>query len=241
MHFLKALINLPTLLSIFAVLGAVLWYKNRKGGKFIFVAALIKLWVFSTPLGAYILVQPIVYNLKRVSVKEVPIGTNVMVLGGGCHKGGDSPSEHLSDPSLRRVLEGYRVWKQIPGSTLLFSGTDWKSDCNIAALSIETVKLWGADTSRLKQINPVLNTREEAALYAKRYGNEKALVLVSSAIHMPRACRNFTRLGIKIIPALTDFPLDGYEFDVFDIFPSPKYLEISASAWIEWIARIAGK
>ena len=241
MHFLKALLNLPTLLVLFAVLGAVLWYKNRKGGKLIFVAALLKLWVFSTPLGAYILVQPLIYNLNKVAIKEIPPGTNVMVLGGGCHKGGDSPSEHLSNPSLRRVLEGYRIWQQIPASILLFSGTDWKSDCNIAALSIETVKQWGADTSRLKQINPVLNTREEAALYAKRYGNEKALVLVSSALHIPRASRNFNSFGIKIIQAPTDFPLEGYEFDVFDFFPSPKYLEISASAWMEWLARIAGK
>ncbi len=240
-HIIKALIYLPTLLTLLAILGAILWYKRKKRGKPIFIAAIIILWFFSTPFGAYIIVQPLIYKLEKIEMKQIPTGTNILVLGGGCQQGGNATADHLSNPTLRRLLEGYRIWKQLPSSNLVLSGTDWYSECNIASLSSNLIYEWNRDTTGVIQLNPALNTNEEANLYYKRFGSNKPIVLVSSAMHLPRAMREFNKLGIKVFPAPTDFPIQDYQFHIFDIFPSPKYLEASSSGWMEWMARIAGK
>ena len=195
----------------------------------------------STPFGAYIMITPVIHGLKSIQMKEIPAGANIMVLGGGCHENGNSAAEHLSTPSLKRLLEAYRIWKLIPESNLILSGTDWHSQCNIAALSADLIYLWKKDTSNVIQLNPVMNTREEAAMYLKRFGNQKPLVLVSSALHIPRAIRNFKAVGINVLAAPTDFPMQDYHFSFYDFFPSPEYFQDSSSAWMEWVAWIAGK
>ena len=163
-------------------------------------------------------------------------------MGGGCRKCDDQPkAEQLSNPSLRRLIEGQRIWKIHPESSLILSGIDWSRNCNIANIETKLAKEWGTDSTKIFELNPALNTRQEAALYHEKYGKEKLLVLVTSAIHTPRAKRNFEKLGIKVLVAPTDFP-NYFGSSIWSlILPEVGNIEKSSAAWIEWMALISGK
>lgn len=89
----------------------------------------------------------------------------------------------------------------------------------------------------------------ENALYVQKYVGTKPFVLVTSATHMPRAMANFRGLGMKPIPASTDYrtirgnPLDlKPQSDSFNSwlrnwvaeFPSVQDLEDFTEGVHEW-------
>lgn len=240
----KLLIGLPSLLSILAIAAAYFYFSKKRKIAYILLAIfMVFTWLISTPIGVYMLVKPLIQNLGTIDSKELlNKDYNILVLGGGCRNcTKQAKAEQLSNPSLRRLIEGVRLWKLHPESQLIVSGIDWSRNCNIAEIESNLAQEWGTDTSKILELNPVLNTRQEATLYLEKYGKAKLLVLVTSAIHTPRAKRNFEKLGIKVLVAPTDFPLYfGSSIWLF-ILPEVGNIEKSSAAWIEWMALISGK
>jgi len=75
----------------------------------------------------------------------------------------------------------------------------------------------------------------------------KRILLVTSAIHMPRALATFRTLGITAIPSPTDYlEVDRKNFEIKDFLPNidalgdtslavREYLGIMAYRWRGWI------
>ncbi|NJL00655.1 MAG: YdcF family protein [Spirulinaceae cyanobacterium RM2_2_10] len=93
-----------------------------------------------------------------------------------------------------------------------------------------------------------LNTRENA-VNVKRLLDQRGLkrvLLVTSAMHMPRALRIFQRLGIKAIPAPTDFLTtadtetddDSIQAILLALLPDASRLATTTSALKEYIGMI---
>ncbi len=61
------------------------------------------------------------------------------------------------------------------------------------------------------------------------------MILVTSALHMPRARRAFERAGIAVIPAPTDFEVAPGPFDPLDLLPNAGALDGSGRAMKEWV------
>ena len=83
------------------------------------------------------------------------------------------------------------------------------------------------------------NTRENA-LNVKDLLKERhlgsSIILVTSALHMPRAIRIFTRVGLKVTPAPADYrvaPTQGSAW--FRLIPSAEALAGSTSAIKEYM------
>jgi uncharacterized SAM-binding protein YcdF (DUF218 family) len=63
----------------------------------------------------------------------------------------------------------------------------------------------GVDSTDIVMSPLPANTREEAAEYVKKFGKKNSLIVVTDAIHMPRAVILFEKAGVKVIPAPTNF------------------------------------
>jgi uncharacterized SAM-binding protein YcdF (DUF218 family) len=171
---------------------------------------------------------PAVLHPEKISWGGHPVEASprwIVVLGGS-HLSDPRlpPNSQISGAALGRVVEGVRLYKAIPGSKLLLSGGIVFDPVPEAQVMARIAVLLGAKPQDIVLEPDSRDTAEEAAIIAKMIGREK-FILVTSAIHMPRAMALFKKCGMRPIPAPTDY-LDrqpqGFSPGAF--FPRATYL-----------------
>jgi uncharacterized SAM-binding protein YcdF (DUF218 family) len=132
-------------------------------------------------------------------------------------KGKDSGSERLRDEEIEtRSDEPERSGarrSQIPrsgtgsatGGKLIVSGYAGRLSVSQAEVLYKTAIMLGIDSTDIILSPLPANTKEEAEQYIKMCGPEKELIVVTSAVHMPRAVKLFKKVGVKVIPAPTNY------------------------------------
>ncbi len=191
---------------------------NKKAtARFLLITALLFLWITSTPIFS----RPVVYWLEKQnnplieipdSLKHQPV--NILVLGGGHTNNRAIPyTAQLNYLSLGRLVEGLRLYQQLPESRLILSGYSGKEPLSHAKTLLEAAQELVKGTLNFDTLPEPHNTHAEAFYYSKRYSNCTPLILVTDAIHMPRALRYFYQYGIHPIPAPVNFILKSDKFD----------------------------
>ena len=71
----------------------------------------------------------------------------------------------------------------------------------------------------------------------KRFpGNrEHRFILISSAVHLPRAMRVMRRAGLSPLPAPCDFPAASFSYGYFSLVPRADNFVLSTAAVHEWL------
>jgi len=143
------------------------------------------------------------YEVLQVQdIEQTGKAIHLLVLGGGHTNDLRLPATNqLSLTALGRLAEGIRLQRQLPGSLLITSGWSSSGRTPQAEVLARTALLLGMDSAAIRmQANPG-NTRMEAAEYKRMFGDTAQLVLVTSAIHMPRAMYLFRREGLEPLAA----------------------------------------
>ena len=127
----------------------------------------------------------------------------IVVLGGG-HRAQNNfpPSSQTSNESLYRLVEGIRLHRQIPGSRLVIAGGALFDSVSSARVGADLALALGVEPGAIAMEERPRDTEEEALRIRKTVGDAPFL-LVTSAIHMPRAMFYFERMGMHPIPAPT--------------------------------------
>jgi len=155
---------------------------------------------------------------------QYPVADAIVVLGGvveGARKNWrDAP--HLL-AGADRVWFGAQLYRAGRAPVLIFSGgnSDWSNADEAEADAMQKfANDLGVPASAVLMENRSRNTQENAQ-YTQQLMAEhhfKTILLVTSAVHMPRALAIFQGQGIAVTPAVTDF----------DAIPS-------RSAWLDWM------
>jgi uncharacterized SAM-binding protein YcdF (DUF218 family) len=178
----------------------LLWILFRTRGKILaarLVGGLFLGWmglIFLTPLPAYL--------VGRMERQYMPLdgGTldpgqtyDVLVLGSGKVSDPALPAtSQLGEVVLMRLVEGIRVYRQLPASRLVTSASAVNSATPQARTVADAAVSLGVSPSDTIQLTLPWTTRTEAFAYKTRLGaDQKPLILVTSALHMPRAVRWF--------------------------------------------------
>lgn len=142
--------------------------------------------------------------LHPETVRQGNKAVHLLVLGGG-HTNDERlpPNNRLTLTALGRLAEGIRLQRQIPGSLLITSGWSSSGKTTQAEMLARTALLLGMDSSVLRMQTKPQNTMEEAAEYKRLFGDSAVLVIVTSAVHMPRAMYLFRREGLAPLAAPT--------------------------------------
>src|SRR5699024_358196 len=74
-----------------------------------------------------------------------------------------------------------------------------------AQVSKEAAMSLGVDENNIKILPTPTTTLEEALAFKQHFGTDKHVIIVTSALHMPRATEIFTDVGLNVIPAPTAF------------------------------------
>jgi uncharacterized SAM-binding protein YcdF (DUF218 family) len=163
--------------------------------------------------GNRIVTSFIIHSLEKQypPLKTIPSADVIVVLGGG--------TRHQSPPRLEpeineagdRVLYAARLYHAGVAPIILVSGghADWTGPAIGAETEsmVDLLKLAGVPESAILSESISSNTYENgvqtvAILHKLHY---KKVILVTSAIHMPRAVGVFQKYDLELIPAPTDF------------------------------------
>lgn len=165
-------------------------------------------WLFLisiSPLSTWLTLQRESRFPILLQVPDSISAPHILVLGGG-HSISPTlpPNNQLSEPALARLCEGIRLYRQRPGSKLVCSGHSASGRTPQAEMLAQTAVVLGVSPQDTLLSPTPAHTEAEAYAYAARFGNRHPLILVTDAIHIPRALFWFRQAGLSPIPAPTN-------------------------------------
>ena len=249
--FLRAIISqlilpLPLFWIFIGLTGLSLFWKKKRVAACLASVSLLWLLAVSTPFLPDLLVAHLeqrypVWSPAALRGSDGP--TQVLLLGGG-HTDDRRlpPNDQLSPVALARLSEGIRLQRLIPGSTLITSGYAGNSGVAQAELLAQTALLLGVAPAQIRmQTNPT-NTRGEATEYRRLFGDKAHLIIVTSAVHMPRAMYLFRKAGLNPVAAPTNHLVkQGTHRDPWYWLPSAGNIQKTESAIHEYVGMIEAR
>jgi uncharacterized SAM-binding protein YcdF (DUF218 family) len=163
----------------------------------------------------------------------------IVVLGGGINeKGSLRPTTEPSSYSRNRTTCGVDLYQQGYAPTLVLTGGDGRIFGTGPQEAVE-MKRWavrlGVPLSAIQVDTEARNTYENAT-GTKQLLGPAAILLVSSASHLPRAVPVFTKQGFRVTPAPCDYasqhlPRENWDgLDLFDFLPNETALHHTTEA-----------
>ncbi|HEY9626873.1 MAG TPA: YdcF family protein [Coleofasciculaceae cyanobacterium] len=159
---------------------------------------------------------------QHIPLAELPRAEAIVVLGGATRPQiYPRPAVDVMEEG-DRVIYGAQLYRQgkapivvlSGGRTLDLEGVSASEASDMAAL----IELMGVPKSAILQDATSLNTYENAVNVKKilQAQNIKRVLLVTSALHMPRSLKIFRKQGIDAIAAPTDFLVSREELNASD-------------------------
>ena len=208
---------MPVIIFFVIFLTGVFFYisKFRRVGLKVVFFSILWLALISFPFVPSILVRSLEDHFPPLlEISRVPKGRSIdiLVLGGGSseYKNLSSKGKLMLD-SLSRLSEGIRLHRLLPGSHLVFSGTSRDQKYSHAEILKQTALALGVDEKEISLLPTSENTQMEAFDFTNKFGTGNTLILVTDAIHMPRAMLLFRKAGQSPIPAPTNYMMNSQE------------------------------
>ncbi|MEF9426571.1 MAG: YdcF family protein [Candidatus Mariimomonas ferrooxydans] len=223
---------LPSNLIILLFLSGAILFLVKKARKFssylLIIAVVIYLFFASGPVSFWLLGNleyQYPYLKDSESIKEVEY---IVVLTAYAEADHLLPlSSRVNDSSAFRLIEAVRIFKKIPHSGIIISGSK-----DISGIMKELLIAMGINENKIIIENNSNNTFESAKNLQPLI-NHKPIVLVTSAGHMPRSMKVFKKLGMNPIPAPTNY-FTRKNYLAINYLPSPLHLKYSDLAIQEY-------
>ena len=238
---------LPVPRSVFLALAGLffLWFTRRqKTGKLFVTIAFLVLAFFSNGGVSDLFMRPLEQKYPPVTdVKAIKNVKWIVVLGGGSNFDPQLPvSTYLSEASLTRVSEAIRIHNRLPKTRLIFSGRHFIEGIRpVAEVMAQMALELGIQPEEIVIEAEAVDTKDHPIFVKKLIGMDQ-FILVTSAVHMPRAMALFKKHGMHPIPAPTHYKTTRKEGPIsIGSFPGAKPLVESAQAIHEYLGMLWAK
>ncbi|MBM3137247.1 MAG: YdcF family protein [Chloroflexi bacterium] len=253
--FLSKLLPLfvyPLGLTVILLVAAILTGSNRKTSRVLIIAAVALLWLSSTSGVSNLLARSLEW--RYLPPDEIPAADVIVLLGGGTESAAYPRSTVEINSAGDRVLYAAQVFFEGKSPVILLSGGEiaWLNNGtstpaqDMASLLIQM----GVPESALILENESQNTYENA-LKAREILSEMEIdniLLVTSAMHMPRSVALFEKQGFEVTPLPVDYSVTEGESKgnlneswinrVMDIIPSASSLALTTNALKEYLGML---
>ena len=230
---------------LIAIAFLLLRIRKKKTSRLVFIFAFI---FFSVTSTAY-LPRHLITNMESKYVPFVgePFPHRddtlfIQSLGGGYTADPRlEPTGQLSWVSLGRLAEAIRIARMFDKSILVVSGNIASGEESMASVSRKAAIQLGWEEKRIVALETPATTQQEAIAFTDRFGKKVNLIVVTDAIHMPRAMKFFREQGITPFPAPTNYLIkkDETQFSLGWI-PSAENLQLMDRVWREYLGSIKG-
>lgn len=192
------------------------------------------LWVASMPVADQALTRSLEAEYRALTVEETPAADAIVVLGGALSPA-DPPRQPYFGlgPAAGRVWHAARLYRAGKARWVVIAAGNQPGSAGLqpeADAIAEMLGTLGVPPSAIRRESGSRNTRENAANVRAILEGLPAhrVLLVTSALHMPRAVRTFKKVwahsSLEIVPAVTDIQAGKADNSVFLWIPSPYSL-----------------
>lgn len=208
LDFLKELPNLGLYFVVWSVLCFWLNYKRNKLYIFVISIGITLFLVSSTNYVPKRLIAGIEKNHDPIILDHFDRSKTyyIHVLGSGASNDAKLPaSMNLGDATLSRLVEGIRIYRSLEHKVLVTSAGNNKGFKSQAEISKEAAISLGVKEDDIEMLTTPTTTLEEAIAFKTEFGTDKNIILITSALHMPRALEIFKDQGLNAIPAPSSY------------------------------------
>jgi uncharacterized SAM-binding protein YcdF (DUF218 family) len=249
--FLSKLIPIfiyPLGLAVILLVAALLLHRSPRGQRITLVGALLILLIASNTWVAASLTRSLEW--QYLPLETYPPADVIVVLGGATHSA-FAPRQIVEvNGAGDRLLYAAHLYHQGVAPRLLLSGgyIPWMNVSNAPAEDMaEILQMLGVPKEVLWRESESRNTYENA-LFTRQILAEQGIdriVLVTSALHMPRAVGLFKKQGFEVTPAPADYNLTEVDWQrlwepnlttqLFNLLPSVGNLSDTTTALKEYL------
>jgi uncharacterized SAM-binding protein YcdF (DUF218 family) len=240
------------LASLLLVIALVLAWKSPRWSSIPVAIALLILFVSSNVWVSEQLAKSLEW--RHIPKGELPTAEAIVVLGGATKPA--DPPRPMVDVSERgdRVLYAAQLYNQGKADLVVLSGgrLSWdneESDQSEAADMAQLLDLMGVPETAILQEPNSLNTYQNA-VFVRRLLEPRGInkiLLVTSALHMPRSRLIFKKQGFDVIPAPTDFLVafpteenvdSSLQATIIDLFPDAGSIDMTTQVIKEYVGTL---
>lgn len=238
----------PLGLASLLILAAIFLYRRQSWQRASLIMAFLLLWLGGNRFVAYSLARPLEW--QHLPASAIPPADVIVVLGGGTRtQDHPRPLTEVGEGGDRVIYATYLYRAGIAPHILVTGGRLPNSEENIAdAENMRTLlELFNIPSEAIWLESTALNTYENA-LYSQSILQERGInriILITSAIHMPRSVKIFEKRGFEVIPAPTDFEVTESAWNLMThgtwqnwlilLVPNANNLELTTRALKEYI------
>lgn len=225
---------------------------RRRCAGFLMCLSVLLILVAASSLTADFLTSKLERQYEATSLTDIPAVDTLVMLGGVLQP----PIGRRKNSGLivtsDRMLHASRLFRLGKAKQIYLSGGnvfagyfEHPESYYARLLLVE----WGVPVANI-DIGEASRTTYENAMETKQYLRRRGIldqpiILVTSALHMPRAVAIFTAAGINIIPAPTDIlATTPFQPTILSSIPSANALMMTTNAWHElvglWYYRLRG-
>lgn len=207
------------------------------------------LWVASLPVVALALAAPLEDKYPALTAQAAPIADAILVIGGAL-SGAEPPRRPTFNlgPAAGRVWHTAQLYRAGKARWVIVAGGNQPGQEHEQVEADAIVEMLGGlgvprDAIRMEGLSR--NTRENAvnSLPLVQSVGAKRILLVTSALHMPRALKTFAKAwsgyGIELIPVTTDVEPRTPRFLLRPWLPDASALAFVTRIIKEYAGRIA--
>ncbi len=186
---------------------------------------------------------------KHLPPSEIPSADAIVVLGGGTRAPSyPRPLAEINEAG-NRLIYGAHLYKTGKAPIVVLTGgmLPWSTrPTNPADDMASLIQMFGVPEEALWLEGESANTYENA-IFTRQMLEEAGInriILVTSAMHMPRSVMLFEKQGFEVIPAPADFAIvektEPYRLEayIFGLIPTAQNLELTTRALKEYLGII---
>ena len=232
----------PFFLALALLTGSLLLRRFKKASFLLALGAFLMLIVPGIPAISDHLVASLEDQYPDSSMDTITPAQAIVVLGGTLQPASEQhPASHLVDSS-DRLLVALRIYRAGKAPLILCSGGNLSlfkqssDDQSEARAMSGLLQEWGLPASAILTEENSVNTHENATMSFELLSVRRIrrIILVTSAIHMPRAVATFRKAGFEVVPAPADFYI-GWGGDYTHWIPDAGSLISTELALREWV------
>lgn len=200
---------LTVTLALVALAIVLLLFRGSRSALGVLLVAFAWTWVLATPFAAQALARSLESRYPPTPVDTIPVADAIVVLGGGISPRAEPRRDHDLQQQADRIWFGADLYRAGKAPLMIVTGQRPFVDAgptaaDAAADILERLGVPGdAIVAPGRSERTFTDAQVVQAVLERR--DLQSILLVTSAMHMPRALATFRKAGIDAAPAPTDF------------------------------------